>query len=129
MDSNRDETSGCRSDARLIRSLLVGTLAALALSACTLTDDLLTAPDDPNTVGADAPLTLQAALAGAESDFFFGWDVFVTWSGVFSDELFSADVSCQGNWDCRRVESDDDDTGRRGSGAEVRSRPVCTPYS
>lgn len=92
---------------REVRTALLIPCLALGLAACTLTDDLLTSPSDPNTVDPDAPVTLRAAMAGATADFFFGWDVFVTWSGVFSDELFSADVSCQGNWDCRRVQSND----------------------
>lgn len=97
------KTTGRRA-APQCRSAGLLAMAALALSGC---DSLLDVESDPQTVDADSPVSLSAALVGATADLFQSYDSFIVWAGLFNDEFVNSGTApgIQA-WDRRDVDAD-----------------------
>jgi len=62
-------------------------LALLAAAGC---DSLLSVDSDPQTVDANSPVSLSAAVVGATADLFQSYDSFIVWAGLFNDEFVNS---------------------------------------
>lgn len=101
-----DEHHRPRPPGRALRTAIAA-LSVAGLLATTGCESLLDVEADPEEVPAeqlDDPTSLDARLVGAQADFFLAYDMFVAWTGLFTDELTDGTGAVQ--VDERRVTSD-----------------------
>jgi len=98
-----EDRTGRRAGARGRTAIVLG-LALTAWGGC---DSLLDVESDPQTVDADSPVSLSAALVGATADLFQSYDSFIVWAGLFNDEFVNSGTAPGVQaWDRRDVDAD-----------------------
>lgn len=88
--THADDTSSPRKLSKLAAPLLAVCTLMVAVSGC---EELLDVQPNPQEVPAkrlDDPSALDSRLVGAEADYWFSYDMFVVFQGLFADELLDA---------------------------------------